>query len=306
MENANGIVNNHVFLRGRPPISEYLGFIVGMAVNGQAYDQGQLASSWRDANKYIVNLEAVEKGIADNPTVYNVPDTAKPIVAEAISNPLFHIAFQMAPAEISMVDLDQLVVYQKFINLGFVDALISTLGSTPSEQDTFRLALGIDRLDPPVRSLPLGQNGVSFVSNSGDFRFLGAVNLPPNVMPPQLLNGKPVAIYGLVVGYGPNYLSALKIENRLVLLNGSHRAYALKKLGIDRVPCIVQHVSTREELEIISPDIHQNPDRYLKAQRPPMLKDYFNPDLITVVPVQAKNKMVRLQFGLEQSDIPAT
>src|SRR2546430_11202463 len=38
----------------------------------------------------------------------------------------------------------------------------------------------------------------------------------------------------------------------LILNNGSHRAYALRELGITRVPCIVQHVSCREELNVLA------------------------------------------------------
>lgn len=130
-------------------------------------------------------------------------------------------------------------------------------------------------------------------------------HLPPNLFPPQLGKGYPTSVYALVVGYGPNYLSVLRVENRLVLQNGSRRAYALRKMGMTRQPCVVQTVSTREELELISPDVFLNPNRYLRSPRPPLLKDYFDPRLISVVPVPAKNKMVRLQFGLEQSDIPA-
>jgi hypothetical protein len=49
----------------------------------------------------------------------------------------------------------------------------------------------------------------------------------------------------------------------------------------------------------------QNPDRYLKAPRPPILKDYFDPALRKVVAVTKKNRSVRVQFGYEQIDVPA-
>ncbi len=62
----------------------------------------------------------------------------------------------------------------------------------------------------------------------------------------------PVAgVLGLAVGFGANYLQAMYAKNRLILDNGSNRAYALCDMGINHVPCVVQHVSRREELGLI-------------------------------------------------------
>jgi hypothetical protein len=111
----------------------------------------------------------------------------------------------------------------------------------------------------------------------------------------------------LTIGFGSNYLNALEVEGRLVLNNGSHRAYALRDLGLTHAPCIVQQVTRRDELDLVaSGDVQVNPDRYLKVPRPPLLKDYFDPQLRKVVPVPRKNRLVRVQYGFEQSDVPAT
>jgi hypothetical protein len=52
-------------------------------------------------------------------------------------------------------------------------------------------------------------------------------------------------------------------------------------------------------------DVFTNADAYLKAPRPPVLKDYFDPALRKIVPVRRKNRQVRVTFGVEQSDTPA-
>jgi len=52
-------------------------------------------------------------------------------------------------------------------------------------------------------------------------------------------------------------------------------------------------------------DLASSPDRYLKSARPPMLRDYFDPALRKIVPVYRKNRVVRIQFAVEQTDIPA-
>jgi hypothetical protein len=109
-----------------------------------------------------------------------------------------------------------------------------------------------------------------------------------------------------MVGYGSNYLNAVHVENRLVLNNGSHRAFALREAGIKQVPCIVQHVSRRDELELVLPLLQQHPELYLTHPRPPVLKDYFDAQLRKLVAVPRRLRHVRVTFGVEQLDLPAT
>ena len=72
-------------------------------------------------------------------------------------------------------------------------------------------------------------------------------------------------------------------------------------------PCLIQRVTRRDELEIVaSGDVQHNPDRYLKTRRPPLLKDYFDHQLRKVAQVARENRLVRVQFGCEQLDVPAT
>jgi len=109
---------------------------------------------------------------------------------------------------------------------------------------------------------------------------------------------------GLVVGYGSNYLNAILCRDRLVLNNGTHRAYALRALGIRRVPCVIQHVTRAEELSLIGPaELHRRPAAYLQEPRPPVLKDYFDPRLHTVVRLPRRTKQVRITFRVEELNI---
>lgn len=303
---AQNQISNHVFLRGRPPISEYLGFVKGMAVNGSFLDQGQLINEWREANDKLKILEEQENGLANNPLQKPIPEKFNSLTNDVIANPIFQASFNIVPSNIAMVNLKQLVVYQKFINLSFVDTIIQELGSNPTEEDIFKFALGLNRLDPPVKFLRTQQNTFTFISPSNDFRFLEVAPLTLAQIPDNSHSGYPSAAFALIVGYGSNCLNVINFENRFILNNGSHRAYALYKLGVEYVPCVIQNVSLKEELELVGPVLLQNHDFYFKNSRPPMLKDYFDGQLIKVVPVQSKNRMVRLQFGVETVDIPAT
>jgi len=56
-----GNADPHVFLVGRPPIGEYLGFITGQTIEGANADHGDLAEAWRRANDHVQRLEVDER-----------------------------------------------------------------------------------------------------------------------------------------------------------------------------------------------------------------------------------------------------
>jgi len=298
--------DEHVFLVGRPPIGEYLGFVQGLAINGHAVDLGELTEEWRKANDHVRALETTEAGIADAPPMRELPPDLAALATELMQNPMFRRVFRFVPSRIALVELDRLMVFQKNINLRYVEELKARLGHAPSPASTFRLALSLDRVEPPVRQMQGPQSLFSFLCPSNDLRFLEPVLLEPVQVSGFTSTGRPSKVIGLAVGFGSNYLNALHVDGRLILNNGSHRAYALRELGVKEVPCIVQTVTRRDELELVaSGDFQQAPDRYLKAPRPPLLKDYFDPKLRKIVLVQRKNRLVRVQIAVEQSDVPA-
>ncbi len=64
--------DEHVFLIGRPPIEEYLGFLV-VSANGQNLDRRALMDEWRLANDHLKMLEQQEAGWPDHPQVGDIP-----------------------------------------------------------------------------------------------------------------------------------------------------------------------------------------------------------------------------------------
>src|SRR5216117_4617056 len=99
------------------------------------------------------------------------------------------------------------------------------------------------------------------MSPSNDLRFLGTMPMESNHIKDYAPPGNLVGVVGIAVGFGSNFLNAVCAENRIILNNGSHRAYALRDMGFTHVPCVVQHVSTRDELDLVAPaPVRRDPD----------------------------------------------
>lgn len=298
--------DEHVFLVGRPPMGEYLGFMKVQTLGGDAQDEGALSEEWRRANDHVRQLEAREAGIADSPQLGPLPSELQPLRDQLIADPVYQRSFRIVPSDVAIVELDKLVVFQKHINLEFVRQLTQTLPPSPTLTDIFRFALLGAYPQPQVQLGRIAQNAFIFASPSTDLRFLEVPLLQPSQVVGYTPSGRLSAAVALMVGYGSNLLNAIHVENRLVLNNGSHRAYTLRDMGISHAPCLVQRVSRREELEVIaSGELQQTPDRYLTTPRPSILKDYFDPQLRKIALVPRKVRQIKISFGVEVIDVPA-
>lgn len=293
-----------VFLSGRPPMAEYFGFVKANAADADAVSIQTLSDEWRAANKRIVELEESEAGIADNPVIEELPEDMKALAAQLQDTNMFKRSFQVVPVIIGMVDLDRLVVFQKHIDTTYAATLKARLGTTPSDKEIFELCLPIDHHQPPIRRMRVGPTSFVFVSPSNDLRFIESIDFDASRIEGYDPQGPASGVIGIVVGFGANYLTAVHANNRLFLNNGSHRAYALRDLGIKRAPCIVQVVSLPEELAVVSPLIAANTQFYLGNARPSILKDYFDTELRKLVPVFRKATQVRVDFGFDTTNVP--
>ncbi len=302
----DSVADEHVFLIGRPPIGEFLGFVKNQTVDAHNAAVATLANQWREANDHIRELEAAEAGLADNPPIEEIDPSLRAMASELEADPIFKRSFEVLPTSLHVVELDRLIVYQKHINLAFVDKIKGQLGPKPTAEQIFRLCIPTDHPQPRIVMGPVANNAFVFSSPSTDLRFLDATLFKPDQVRGHKAGGPISGVVGLVVGFGSNFVNAVRVNGRLILNNGSHRAYALRDMGIKRVPCLIQHVSREEEIEAVGiADLQQRRDVYLKAPRPPLLKDYFDAKLRQILLVPRHHRQIRVAFQVENLNVPA-
>jgi hypothetical protein len=295
----------NVFLIGRPPITEYLGFITERTVDGQAADTRALMDAWRAANDHVLKLEEAEAGIADGVAIEDLPDEIRPLRDRILADPCVQRSFALTPIDVGMVELDRLVVFQKHINLAHIARLRTRISAPSTPQELFELCLPLrNRVDPPT-GFGGGAAGWIFKSPSNDLRILGAKIVNPSQVAGLDVNGVPTQVATIAVGYSINFLAAVHVEDRLILWNGSHRAYALREAGHTHVPCLIKSVSRRDELEAMGQDdVNANPERYLTHPRPPILRDYFDEKLRLVANAKPTVRQVQVGLNLGWADLP--
>lgn len=292
-------VEEEIWLLGQPSLSDYLSHVRKAVAGGGDLETAALVDGWRAANDVYADLEKSEAGIADAVECLDLPDAMAPLAADLSRAAPFRRAFNKMPTTFGMVELDKIVVSQRRVARHFVDALAARLAPRPGPADLFRFCHPAERRDPPVRMRRLDGQRFLFMSDSNDLRFHETAQLRPEQLSGYEPFGPISAVLALVVGYGSNFLSVIRSDDRMVLHNGYHRAVALRAAGFTHAPCIIQTVTRRDELELTAASaVVEDAAFYLRAARPPVLKDFFDPRIRTFLPSRRAERYLEVTIAV--------
>ena len=293
-------------LIGLPGLSDYLHFVKTRVVDGDTFETGALVDEWRRANDHFHEREKTEAGLAETITSHALPPALRKKRRTLRANPYFRESFDDLPTTIEMVELRHLVVSQESVGTEFSHSIGKRLGRAPTPEALFDFCLPLDRPLPPMQVQRLGDDRYLFVSNSTDFRAHNISLVTAAAVPKLKTFGPAAAALILPIGFGSNFLSAVKSEKRIVLQNGYHRAFALMSLGITHAPMVIQHVTRTDELRLAaSSDVYDNPAFYFRAPRPPMLKDFLDPALAKPFRIWPLETRVEVEIKIVNATSPA-
>jgi len=291
-----------VWLLGQPHLGDYINFVAKKAVGGRERDPLALTMEWREANDLYYELEQEEAGIAETIDCRPIEAELAPLEAALRANTWFRGSFDNLPSTILKVELDKLIMSQVHVECSFTEKLGGTLAGAPDPAGLFDFCLPLDRPMAPVRMQRLTGDRFVFSCPSNDFR----PHQPRLFMPDELAGfesiGPVAAMVGLMVGFGSNFMSAIRSNGRLVLQNGYHRAYTLRSLGFTHAYCIVEDVTRKDELKLTADDeVAADPAFYFAARRPPLLKDFFDPRLRREFEIRPSETKVEVEINVRAS-----
>ncbi|TGN61608.1 hypothetical protein E4L95_09710 [Paracoccus liaowanqingii] len=294
-------IQREIWLLGQPPLTDFLDYVKKGVDGGDKIDRRVLVDAWRDANDHYYDLEQHEAGIADTIQCLELPSSLDALAQDLSDHEHFRNTFDRMPTTFGMVELDKIVVSQRRVTLPFVDALASQLGPHTDAVSLFRFCQPFERRDPQVEIRRLGNQRYVFMSASNDLRFHDVVLLGPS----QILDRESCApvsgAIGAFVGYGSNFLTVIRSDDRMVLHNGYHRAVAMRAAGITHAPCVIQTVTRRDELEVAAAQpVVDDPAFYFRSARPPVLKDFFDPKIRTILRARRTQKHVEVNFEVKE------
>jgi hypothetical protein len=286
-----------IWLVGQPPLTDYLDFVRTKVLGGDAQDRGLLVDEWRIANDLYYDLASSEAGLADRIDCRTLPRRLAPLEQQVREHPWFRRSFSELPTTFAMVELDKLICSQVHVETGHHDRRAAALGR--SLEARFRFCIPLDRALPPVRVQRLDGHRWLFSSPSADLRERSPVLLRGDQLAATGIDAPLAAMVGLPVGFGANFMSAVRSGKRIVLQNGYHRAYALRQAGFTHAPCIIEDVTRKDELKVGGDEtVGSDPEFYFAAPRPPLLKDFFDPRFAKPLCVRRIDTIVEVEINV--------
>jgi len=308
-ETSNQVIDRQLgdfaYLLGTPPLEEFVGFLRKSAAEGTT-QLARRVDEWRGAARHLRELEGCEAGFADNAEIGLLSDRVKDAAAAELDDPGVQRSLERLPHYWGLVDLDQVVVYQRCLDRSFVERLARELPECPTDEQLFQLSAGNPKPDPAeIRTTRTSETLYTVAARSSDLRVLETTVLDPGTIQGYHFPGRVARVFALAVGYGVNFASVFRLQGRLILHNGTHRAATVYGRGIRKFPCLVREVSTGEDLDLVgAPEIKQHLSLYLGSPRPPRLSDFFDPRLHANFKVASAARLLHIQINAQQSRVP--
>lgn len=294
-----------VCLLGQPPLQRYLDFVKTRVAGGDKLSPKALADKWRTANDYYHELEIREAGLADSAEHRPLSISQQKLTQKVRADARFRKTFDSMPTEFAWVELDKLVIFQTHVDEQHIETLTKRIRPQSSFRELMDFCFPLTVSDAEVSMQRVGQRRYVFSSESTDFRFQNPMLLKPAQLNDIESSGPIVGIAGLAVGFGSNLFSVIRSGSRMLLHNGYHRACAMRAAGLTHAPCIVQTVTRQDEFDVVAKaEVAERTEFYFRTQRPPLLKDFFDPRIRRVYPVRRTKRVIEVNFDVREFTVP--
>jgi hypothetical protein len=252
--------------------------------SGQTLNPADFMGAW---NAQIGKASALPPSYSP-PKVEDLSSVGTAHVAAIQATPMFRGTYGPA-AQFKMIEVSKLIAVQQHVDLEVSDGVHgAALTSAPSEQDVLNTCLPPTIISPAkalwqvIPKRP-GSSTASVTISSTDLTFDVAQNFPQvNNIAGQI---------SVVVASGANLMQVRQHGDRYALANGYHRAYALRKRGVEMVPVVLISVPSVNEL---APGPGFFGPQLLASARPPLVADFADDELATTTDVRAMMKVVRV------------
>ena len=291
-------------LKGWPSVRDFVRLVKRYAVNGDGLQYGELTEEWRRSSAVVETFERTPQSAR---LMTALPESISQTADALLRDPRTAHCFELFRPQWAMVELEQLIPWQKYLNLSYTDELRRPEFAEPTPDDLLRFVAGETAQAPEVSlTATRGGSGFVFSSGSSDMRLLDIGAIDPILLQGRQYFGRVAAVLAVVVGYSMNIVSAVRMGERIVLLNGTHRVYALLAQGIKRAPCLVSHARSASDLELLAPLANGNQplEWHFSYPRPPQLRDFFDDRITKLISTVPATTVLALELTFSQANVP--
>ncbi len=287
------------------PATSLQAFVERVEQRGEPAGRAQLSDAWRAAREAMLRLEEREAGCADDAAVLTLPEDMGAHVAAVARIPEVDRGFAHVPVMFGLIELDATMCARHVL----VEETLSALKAAwPEDLDDVQLvAACLPLSDWPVADTRASFHGRTLTVITDDDGLHWSDSTVVSRAAAAAVAGSGVIDAGLqlLLGRTPPLMHAIRMNGRLLLVEGHHRARVLRASGQAFAPCIVSSCIDLDEVRAAVPSLADTDlGRYFEASRPPMLRDFDRQALVYRYRARRLRRMLQLKIDVTTQWLP--
>jgi hypothetical protein len=285
---------------------------------GESQDLDRIKKLWLPRVNAANQLRQIEQRIIDDDGMRVAVKDLDPDIApkvEAIENKLQQYPFWRTNRyTVGLVRLDDLTILQSVVNLDRADRLAERIGPNADTSTLLDYAFDFDREPASIHHKLIGNNTHLFTSPNHDVR-LGNIEVRtvPRYPSADARDVGEIPALILPITEGDSFIYCVRTYSHaqfpdgsvkriwfLTLQNGVHRAYALRARGYEYMPMLIVDPETADETRLLTGNWSQERQQQAASTRPPLLKDFLNPELTETFAVRRSLLCLRVAITIEK------
>lgn len=290
------------------------GVIVGDLSLG--FDPAEIRKRWIPKTVAANSLAATDPYIVDDSNIGTVirevgsenQEKLQEIETHLKANPFF----RTIPHTIKLIEIGKLIALQSHINLDRVELFAQRVKKDSTISELLDFCLAPRKTSSKIEVNLVAQTSFLFCSDDEDVRVANPEikELPKHDNP---ISEEKCPALILKVLCGDPFIYVLKTYTQmqspftgivkryqLTLQNGFHRAYLLRSLGFTHMPCALIEPSSASETQLLVGNWPPEKLQQAMMPRPPLMKDFFNPDVCETVKVRKRKICWKISWGVER------
>lgn len=305
-----------IYLLGFMPMNEINVLVLGEL--GESVDLNRIKNLWLPKTKAVQELVKTDMRLLDDEKLNDVIkdiDTKYSKKIEEIEKKLnLNPFWQANKYSIKLVKIDELIALQGFVNIDRANKLSTKISKDVTMPELIDFTIDLDRKPDVIHHHQISNNAILFSTDNHDVRpgKIEVRQIPKN-NDVENLDGNYISALIIPVIEGDAVIYCLKTFNfikmpdgtqkrnyYLRIQNGLHRAYALRSLGIEYMPCLIVEPTSAVETGLLTGQ--WSPERIAQeiSQRPPLMKDFFNPELTEKFQVRKTKMCIKVEWKIDK------
>lgn len=268
-------------------------------------DSDSLIDIWRAAQLALGRLPEREQDCANLAAVLPLPAAMLDQSNVVLQSRAVQQAHSLVPVGFGLVEFDAMMTTRQTLNEGKLSAVRSSVTAYPDDTELANICLSLS--PPPARVSMNRWDGqrLLIVTDSDDFRLLSCDASLANSSHSLITPGIAQASLQWVMGTSLPVMHVVRMDGRVLLVKGHHRAQVLRALGVKHLPCLISSCESIDDVLAAAPTLSRRAVELCFSQRrPPMARDFDRSAFVHQHEVAARQLLVQVKVDFTSNWLP--